>query len=210
VAVGQNVFIHDPNTARRTLRALGAGEITWIASCRGCWKRNSLRRSLDTAFVTGTVERMLSAARKPAAELGLQISGTAVAVGSINIAPHSDYAAIDRASIKLAEQAGAKLVTSVETTHGVIRAQAEAPFLLSQALPIVSVTSRTRTTAAMPRISQPPTTQPLRSRSCLRNSLPWSADRRPIENRLSAVGSGLGTGQAAILDKLPSDLLVGG
>jgi hypothetical protein len=129
VAVGQNVFIHDPNTARRTLRALGAGEITWIASCRGCWKRNSLRRSLDTAFVTGTVERMLSAARKPAAELGLQISGTAVAVGSINIAPHSDYAAIDRASIKLAEQAGAKLVTSVETTHGVIRAQAEAPFL---------------------------------------------------------------------------------
>lgn len=50
-------------------------------------------------------------------------------MSSVNIPPGADYSAIDKTAIALAETAGAAAITSVETTHAIIRAQAEVPFL---------------------------------------------------------------------------------
>lgn len=59
----------------------------------------------------------------------------AVAISSVNIVSNADYARVDSEAIELARKAGAVEIGSVETTHGVIRAKSEAPFLFITGIP---------------------------------------------------------------------------
>jgi hypothetical protein len=76
---------------------------------------------------------MIKPKNNPANVLQLIIAPDAVAVSSVNEPP--PYCDADKNSIAKAQQAGATNVTSVETTHGVIRSMWDAPFMYVTAVP---------------------------------------------------------------------------
>lgn len=76
---------------------------------------------------------MIKPKNNPANVLRLIIALDAVAVSSVNEPP--PYCDADKNSIAKAQQAGATNVTSVETTHGVIRSMWDAPFIYVTAIP---------------------------------------------------------------------------
>ena len=76
---------------------------------------------------------MIKPKNNPANTLQLLIAPDAAAVSSVNEPP--PYCDADNNSITKAKQAGATNVTSVETTHGVIRSMWDAPFIYVTAIP---------------------------------------------------------------------------
>lgn len=85
---------------------------------------------------------MIAPQNHPAGVLQLIIAPDAVGISSVNIpyipgnGASAAYCGIDSGAIKLAQQAGATNITSVETTHGVIRSMWDyAPFIYVTAIP---------------------------------------------------------------------------
>lgn len=72
----------------------------------------------------------------PAGVLQLLIAADAVAISSVNIPAGAPYCGVDTTAILQAQAAGATNITSVETTHGVIRSKwPDAPFIYITAIP---------------------------------------------------------------------------
>jgi hypothetical protein len=131
--VGGTVFIHDA----------AGGQSTWT------WTDHMemlIPRKMSASFFSSVAADqdilksingdMLAVPVNPAAKLQLTLAADDVAISSVNIAPGTDFTAIDSKAIAAAQAAGATNITSVETTHGVIRAQwPDAPFIYVTAVP---------------------------------------------------------------------------
>jgi hypothetical protein len=84
---------------------------------------------------------MIAPQIRPAGALQLFIASDAVGISSVNIpylGPNipPPYCDIDSKAVALAEKAGASNITSIETTHGVIRSKwKDAPFIYVTAIP---------------------------------------------------------------------------
>lgn len=87
----------------------------------------------DQATLTAITSEMIAPQNHPAGVLQLIIAADAVAVSSVNEAP--PYCAPDTNSVTLAQAKGATNITSVETTHGVIRSVwPDKPFIFVTAI----------------------------------------------------------------------------
>jgi hypothetical protein len=79
---------------------------------------------------------MIAPKNTPAGVLQLMIAPDAVGISSVNIPANAPYCDIDSKAIRLAQAAGATNISSVETTHGVIRSKwPDAPFIYVTAIP---------------------------------------------------------------------------
>jgi hypothetical protein len=79
---------------------------------------------------------MIAPQKNPASTLRLLIAPDAVGISSVNIPTAAPYCDIDTKAIGLAQAKGATNITSVETTHGVIRSKwPDAPFIYVTAIP---------------------------------------------------------------------------
>ncbi len=79
---------------------------------------------------------MIAPQNRPASVLRLIIAADAVGISSVNIPIGSPYCDVDTNSIVQAQAHGATNITSVETTHGVIRSKwLNAPFIYVTAIP---------------------------------------------------------------------------
>jgi hypothetical protein len=133
VAVGSTLFIHDA--------AGGQSHWSWtdhmeklVASKTPASFYSSIAE--DQATMKSIRDELLTVPVRPAADLRLIIASNAVAISSVNIASSADYTKIDNEAMAAATAAGATNITSVETTHGVIRAQwPEAPFIYVTGIP---------------------------------------------------------------------------
>lgn len=79
---------------------------------------------------------MIAPQNRPANVLQLIIAADAVGISSVNIPAGAPYCNVDTDAIMQAQTAGATNITSVETTHGVIRSKwPGAPFIYVTAIP---------------------------------------------------------------------------
>jgi hypothetical protein len=87
--------------------------------------------------ILDTISReMLAPQVHPAGVLQLIIAPDAVGISSVNIPDKAPYCDVDSKAIVQAKAAGATNITSVETTHGVIRSKwPGAPFIYATAIP---------------------------------------------------------------------------
>jgi len=93
----------------------------------------------DPKTLEGINNEMIVPQIRPASVLQLIIAPDAVAISSVNIPNNPDkalYCNVDSKAIAEAQAAGATNITSVETTHGVIRSKwPDAPFIYVTAIP---------------------------------------------------------------------------
>jgi hypothetical protein len=87
----------------------------------------------DQETLVAISSEMIAPQNRPSNILQLIIAADAVGISSVNEAP--PYCGADIKSIVRAQQAGATNITSVETTHGVIRSMWDKPFLYVTAIP---------------------------------------------------------------------------
>jgi hypothetical protein len=133
VAVGSTIYVHDA--------AGGQSHWSWAEHIEKLVPSKtppSFYSSVasDQQSLKNIHDRMLNVPVNPAADHQLIISADAVAISSVNIASSADYAKIDSEAIALAKAAGATTITSVETTHGIIRAEwPEAAFIYVTGIP---------------------------------------------------------------------------
>jgi len=89
--------------------------------------------SADQKTLVAISSEMIAPQNRPASVLQLIIAADAVGISSVNEPP--PYCDADANSIMKAKQAGATNITSVETTHGVIRSMWDKPFIYVTAIP---------------------------------------------------------------------------
>jgi hypothetical protein len=90
----------------------------------------------DPQLILTINSEMLTVPVNPASKARLIFAADVVAVSSVNIPHDATYAAVDQKTVAAAQQKGATNITSVETTHGVIRAQwRDTPFIYVTAIP---------------------------------------------------------------------------
>lgn len=90
----------------------------------------------DQQTVLKINSEMLAVPVNPASKPRLVIASDAVAISSVNIPKDTEFAPVDLKAIAAAQAAGATNISSVETTHGVIRAQwPDASFIYVTAIP---------------------------------------------------------------------------
>jgi hypothetical protein len=89
--------------------------------------------SADPTAMTAISSEMIAPQKSPAGVLQVLISADAVGISSVNEVP--PYCDSDTAAVIKAQQAGAANITSVETTHGVIRSMWDKPFIYVTAIP---------------------------------------------------------------------------
>jgi hypothetical protein len=90
----------------------------------------------DSQTVLIINSEMLTVPVNPASKPRLILAADGVAVSSVNIPSGTPYALVDQKTVSAAQQLGATNITSVETTHGVIRAQwpVDTPFIYVTAI----------------------------------------------------------------------------
>ncbi|MQT15468.1 hypothetical protein [Segnochrobactrum spirostomi] len=88
--------------------------------------------SADQILLVEINSQMIAPQNRPASVLQLVISADAVGISSVNETP--PYCEADTNAIVAARQAGAANITSVETTHGVIRSMWDKPFIYVSAI----------------------------------------------------------------------------
>jgi hypothetical protein len=88
--------------------------------------------STDQKTLVTISSEMIAPQNRPASVLQLIIAADAVGISSVNEPP--PYCDADINSIMKAQQAGATKITSVETTHGVIRSMWDKPFIYVTAI----------------------------------------------------------------------------
>ena len=133
VAVGSSVFVHDAKGGYSLWSWPGQMEKV----VKGPNPLNEFYSSIaaDQALRAAIEAKMKPAVERPAPSTTMLISADAVAVSSVNIASPADYVRVDREAVELAKAAGAATITSVETTHGVIRRYCDVPFIHVTGIP---------------------------------------------------------------------------
>jgi hypothetical protein len=129
--IGGTIFIHDASNG-------APGGWTWpgymdtlIPSKTAASFFSNVSADQETLLAINS--EMIVPLNRPASVLQLIIAADAVAISSVNEAP--PYCDVDTNSIVKAQQAGATKITSVETTHGVIRSMWDKPFIYVTAIP---------------------------------------------------------------------------
>lgn len=142
--IGGTIYIHD---AAKDVPGYQGGSWAWanhMATLIPSKTPGSFFSGLaaDQDMLKAISLEMIAPQRNPASALQLITAPDAVGISSVNIANITStgsgtaYCGIDTGAIKLAQQAGATNITSVETTHGVIRSMwDEAPFIYVTAIP---------------------------------------------------------------------------
>lgn len=127
VVVGSSVFVHDsyanqPNQNSRWTDRRCEALVT---------SRSALFDVLDTAILSEIESRMIPAPLTSwSAKHGVQVDAGLVAVGNVNITDYTEYATRDPLAVRAALNAGlGTRLASLETTHGLIRMQSDAPFI---------------------------------------------------------------------------------
>jgi hypothetical protein len=135
--IGGTIFIHDASND-----AVGAhGSWSWpghmdtlVPSKTPASFFSSV--AADQTTLNAISLEMITPQKNPASELQLMIAPDAVGISSVNIPLKAEYCDIDSKAIVKAQAAGATNISSVETTHGVIRSKwPEAPFIYVTAVP---------------------------------------------------------------------------
>jgi len=139
--IGGTIFIHDA-----AKEAPGVQRGTW--SWPGYMEKLVPSKTPPSFFTSVAADQktlgaisleMIAPQVHPAGVLQLLIAADAVGISSVNIptGPNAPtYCDIDSRAIDLAKKAGATNITSVETTHGVIRSKWDkAPFIYVTAIP---------------------------------------------------------------------------
>jgi hypothetical protein len=129
--IGGTIFIHDASNG-------AAGSWSWpgymdalIPSKTPASFFSNVAADQETLVAINS--EMIAPQNRPSNVLQLIIAADAVGISSINEAP--PYCGADIKSIVRAQQAGATNITSVETTHGVIRSIWDKPFIYVTAIP---------------------------------------------------------------------------
>lgn len=130
VVIGPDIFIHNPFSGKPNPASAWNDPAVMEKRLRSS-VAPAFFRALDvnTAFQTAVSEKLLTPPLCPASPHALNVSSENVAVSDINVTSTSDYTWADPESLAAASAAGISSVASMETTHGTIRAQSEAPFL---------------------------------------------------------------------------------
>ncbi|THJ17143.1 MAG: hypothetical protein CAF45_016675 [Nitrospira sp. CG24E] len=137
VFIGTNVFIHDPYKSNTTHSEYWHSDNTnrLINPPPGSMDFFNPRNTFFDDVLRSQVEtRLLSPPMKPATKPILLADNNYTAVGVANITNYDDYAWADLEALEAFKKANRghqkkRPVGSLETTHGVIRLQSEAPFL---------------------------------------------------------------------------------
>jgi len=141
--IGGTIFIHD---AANDVPGLQGGSWSWPGHM-GVPVPSKTPASFftnvaaDQKTLDAISNEMIAPQVRPASVLQLLIAADAVGISSVNIptiGPNTPppYCDIDSKAIARAQQAGAANITSVETTHGVIRSKwPNAPFIYVTAIP---------------------------------------------------------------------------
>jgi hypothetical protein len=129
--IGGTVFLHDAsNGAPNSWIWPGYMDMLVPSTIPASFFSNVLA---DQGALKAITSEMVTPQNQPAKVLQLIIAADAVAVTSVNEAP--PYCAPDTNSVTVAQGKGATNITSVETTHGVIRSVwPEKPFIYVTAL----------------------------------------------------------------------------
>jgi hypothetical protein len=141
--IGSTIFIHD---AANDVPGFQGGTWSWSDKMGALVPSKAPASffsnvSADQATMKAISREMLAPQINPASTLQLLIAADAVGISSVNIptvSPNTPppYCDIDTKAVALARQAGANNITSVETTHGVIRSKwPDAPFIYVTAIP---------------------------------------------------------------------------
>jgi hypothetical protein len=92
--------------------------------------------SADQETLYAISAEMIAPQNRPSGALQLMIAADAVGISSVDIPAKAQYCDTDTNAIAQARAAGATNITSVETTHGVIRSKwPDAPFIFVTAIP---------------------------------------------------------------------------
>ena len=129
--IGGTIFIHDASNGSRGSWSWPGHMDTLIPSKTPASFFSSV--AADQKTLDAISLEMIKPKNNPANVLQLIIAPDAVAVSSVNEPP--PYCEADKNSIAIAQQKGAANVTSVETTHGVIRSMWDKPFMYVTAIP---------------------------------------------------------------------------
>jgi hypothetical protein len=136
-AIGGTIFLHDASNdaagAHGTWSWPGHME-TLVPSKTPASFFSSV--AADSIMLNAISLEMIAPQNHPASILQLLIAADAVGISSVNIPAGAEYCKIDTTAIVKAQKAGATNVSSVETTHGVIRSKwPDAPFIFVTAIP---------------------------------------------------------------------------
>lgn len=138
VAVGPHVFIHDPFR-----ESPSANDHHWhheqtddllLSAPQSHGLFEGARKVFSESLRFEVEARFISPPMNPATELVMSVDGSCTAVGVVNITNYDDYVWADEKALRAFEFASrlSELhvrVGSLETTHGIIRIQSEAPFI---------------------------------------------------------------------------------
>jgi hypothetical protein len=130
VVVGARTLLHNPyhNKPNAASNWNAPGKMdTVIESAAGA--KFIDRFSTNSAFLDTVDAEMIPAPNHPAGTLELLKRPDYTAVSEVNVVDTNDYGKFDVECVNLAMAAGGDPIGSVETTHGVIRVQSEAPFI---------------------------------------------------------------------------------
>lgn len=132
--IGGTIFIHDASNG-------AAGGWSWPGNMESLIPSKIPASFFSTVSADNNVmqaisREMIAPKNNPANSLKLIIAADAVGISSVNIQLGAAYCDVDTNAITTAQAKGATNITSVETTHGVIRSKwPDAPFIYVTAIP---------------------------------------------------------------------------
>jgi hypothetical protein len=128
VFLGRNVFNHDPEPAGSPSRWHPADLIDRVLP--SAFPADAFRKLQPFSSPIPDINaRMLRPYGAPASDIVLIPTESGVAVSSVNVVDYKLYSKTDPEALEAAAAAGVRMIASLESTHGVIRAQSDAPFL---------------------------------------------------------------------------------
>jgi len=133
-AIGGTIFIHDASNGAPGGWSWPGNMDTLVPSKTPASFFSSVSADQETLVAINL--EMIAPQNRPASVLQLIIAADAVGISSVNIPDKAPYCDVDSKAIVQAQAAGATNITSVETTHGVIRSKwPDAPFIYVTAIP---------------------------------------------------------------------------
>jgi hypothetical protein len=131
VTFGTNVFLHNPYAGDPDLSPSKWHDPEHMDRVLGSSIPDKFFDDLSsfTSPITDVHDRLLQPPGLPAGDRALIADRHGVAVSSVNVVDAAQYAKTDTEALVSAQAHGAEAIVSLETTHGVIRVQSEAPFV---------------------------------------------------------------------------------
>ena len=130
VVVGRSVFLHNPYAQTPSASPSRWGPPDLLDRVIESGFRAEAFADLTADGVLAAIDaRLLHPLRHSARHLQVVAAADAVGVSSVNVVDFHDYDHTDRQALDAAKNHGVAEVLSLESTHGIIRAQSDAPFL---------------------------------------------------------------------------------